>query len=398
MVFPQVSDGDTLSDASRVRRALFPLVLALAMFGYPLVGNVVSLLEIDGRALSVPFRLFVLCLSLLLLVSCRYIRITRARRFLFLIWLAYALRLTYDLMVARLEGADYALQFFLVACVLPAFALLAADDFQQDRFAKLAFAIAVTGCAATVVGSWLGRFGETDLTQTTGRLSTLALNPVSLGHLAVSAVLCGFVLWRRAGTGILLRASILAGCLVAMYCLVMTGSKGPALALVICVTAWAAARGFLLKILIVGIPLVVLILLSPVSPLADRLAGLGEDPSTLERVVLLRDTFRQVADSPLLGSAFVELNSGLYPHNMLLDAALAFGIPLALGFTWLVAIGAIRAWGTLRTPEDLLGLLFVQTLVGGLVSGALFGATGFWCLLALLLGPGYGRSALARSV
>ena len=368
------------------------IVLAVAMFGYPLVGNLVSLLQIDSRVLSIPFRVLVIVLSLWLLVSCRRMHLTRARIALLLIWLAYTIRLAYDMMVAGIEGADYALQFFLVGCVLPAMAVFTADEFQQERFARLGFALAVAGCAATVLGSLLGRFGEADLTAATGRLSTVALNPVSLGHLAASCIIIGLLILLR--TRGVTRIAVFSGVILALFCLVMTGSKGPALALIICLAIWAVSRGAVWKLMFMGLPMLLLLVYAPVSPLAERLAGLGEDMSTLDRLVILRDSINQAADSPLFGSAFVELNSGLYPHNLFLDALLAFGLPLAIVFAVLVGIGVIRSLRCLQNGRELLGLLFLQSLVGGMLSGAMFAATSFWCLLALLLGPMFCRSRL----
>ena len=213
-------------------------------------------------------------------------------------------------------------------------AVFTADEFQQERFARVAFALTVAGCAATLLGSLLGRFGEADLTTTTGRLSTVALNPVSLGHLAVSCVIVGLVIWTRARGAS--RVAVSSGVVLALSCLVMTGSKGPALALIICLAIWAASKGAIWKLILFGLPTLMFVVFAPVSPLAARFAGLGEDVSTLDRLVILRDSINQAAESPLFGSAFVELNSGLYPHNLFLDAVLAFGIHLAIVFSVLV--------------------------------------------------------------
>lgn len=371
------------------------VVLGLAMFGYPLVGNLVSLLGIDSRVLSIPFRVLVIVMSLWLLVSCRHMRLTNSRIALLLIWLAYTIRIAYDMTVAGIEGADYALQFFLAGCVLPALAVFTADEFQQDRFAKFAFSLTVAGCAATVLGSLLGRFGEVDLTATTGRLSTVALNPISLGHLAVSCIIAGLVIWKRTrGAN---RVAVFLGMVLALCCLVMTGSKGPALALIVCLAIWAVSKGAIWKLMLFGLPTLLLVVFAPVSPLAERFAGLGDDESTLDRLVILRDSVGQIADSPLFGSAFVELNSGLYPHNLFLDGALAFGIPLTIVFAVLVGIGAIRSLRCLRTGNELLGLLFLQSLIGGMLSGAMFAATSFWCLLGLLLSPVFAKTSGPRT-
>jgi hypothetical protein len=85
-----------------------------------------------------------------------------------------------------------------------------------------------------------------------------------------------------------------------------------------------------------------------------------------------------------MGSAFVELNSGYYPHDVFVEAALAFGIPVALVFTGLIIVGAFRAWKTLGNDHDLLGLIFFQGLAAAAVSGSIYGSILLWVTLAML--------------
>ena len=102
--------------------------------------------------------------------------------------------------------------------------------------------------------------------------------------------------------------------------------------------------------------------------------------------------------SPIFGSAFVELNSGYYPHNVLLEAGMSVGVPLALVFLFVLMVAAHRAWTALNSSAHLLvGLLFFQAAVGAMISDSLFGGTVLWVTTALLLGgttSRHGRSVL----
>ncbi len=168
--------------------------------------------------------------------------------------------------------------------------------------------------------------------------------------------------------------------------LVLSGSKGPALALLDCRFTWAARRGMLSGLLLWVLPAAVAILWLGDSPLMQRVAVLEEDLSTLDRLVLIQDVLAQVAASPLSGSAFVELNSGYYPHNIPLETAMALGIPVALVLLGLMALGLRRAWRALGTQSsDLLGLLYLQSFLAAWLSSALFGATMLWITLGRLL-------------
>ncbi len=311
-----------------------------------------------------------------------------------LIWFIYCLRLIHDWLFTNLDGADYAFQFFIATSVLPAFALMKAGAFQQQKFALVGFVTASLGSISSMLVTIYGNADVQDVAVSSGRLSLTALDPVSLGHLAASAILCGFVLWR----GARMRAKV---CLAAMalplvWCLVLTGSKGPALAIVLCMGLWALRNGQAFKYALMAIPLIALTLAWEGNPLSARLSGSQEDESTVDRLVVLEDSLDQIAGSPIAGSAFVELNSGFYPHNVFVEAAMAMGIPVALLFLALMSFGAWRSWRLLRGENSLLGILYFQALFAASTSGAIFGATMLWVILAMLPGSAVTASGNGR--
>jgi hypothetical protein len=319
--------------------------------------------------------------SVWVILTARRLKIDGLRQVMVFIWILYVVRLLHDWLIPNLPGADYALQFFIVSAVLPGFALMKAQAFEWRRFAVVAFVIASAGA---LMGMFGALFGGADVQDSgiAGRLSLSALNPVSLGDEATSAIVCGVVLWRDAKTRYRLILASTFGLL--FLCLVLTGSKGPVLQLFVCLGLWALRRGHALRLGILGLPVLVWLALSTENPLADRLAGSGDDSSTLERVEMINDSFVQIEDSPIIGSAFVELNSGYYPHNVFVEAGLAFGVPIALVFLGMISIGIVRAWKTLKTDWDLLGLLFFQGLLDAALAGSLYGMTQLWLTLAIL--------------
>jgi len=355
------------------------MLFALDLFGYPVVGSVISLLQIDSRTLSVPFRVSVALFSIWIILTTRRLKLDGLRRLMLIIWFLYIIRLVHDWLGPALQGADYALEFFVVTSVLPGFALMKAHVYQQSRFALIGFVIASAGA---LLGLFGGLFGGAAIEDPSGRLSLAALNPVSLGNQATSAFLCGLVLWRGAKTR---HRIVLTGIFALLFgCLVLAGSKGPVLQLMVCLALWALRRGFLLRLGLLGVPVAVVILASSSNPLADRLAQAGDDSSTVDRVVMISDSLDQISDSPLVGSAFVELNSGFYPHNIFVEAGLAFGVPVALAFAWMIFVGVRRAWVTLKTDCDLLGLLFFAGLLDATLAGSIYGMTQLWVMLAML--------------
>jgi len=357
-------------------------LFSIAAFGYPIIGNLISMFQLESRVMSIPFRVAVGLFSLWLILTTKRLRIDRWRQLMLFIWFLYVLRLIHDWIFPNIEGADYALQFFIATSVLPALALMKARAFRQRKFALVGFIVASLGTVTSLLAAMFGNADVQDVTASSGRLSLAALDPVSLGHLATSAILCGFILWRGARLRVKLLLAVMF--LPLVWCLVLTGSKGPALALVLCMGLWAMRNGQAWKFAALAVPLLALTLLSEGNPLAARLSGSQEDESTMDRLVVLNDSFTQIAGSPVIGSAFVELNSGYYPHNVFVEAGLAFGIPGALLFLSLMAFGSWRAWKTLRGEYALLGLLFFQGLFAASTSGALFGAITLWIPLAML--------------
>lgn len=359
-------------------------LFALALFGYPLAGALASVLQVESRAVSIPFRMLVLLVGLVVLASSRLPRGGGLRTLLMLVWFAYSLRLFHDTFISPVDGADYALMFFLAGTLLPAVALLAREEWEQKTFARVSLGLATLGCAAMLLGNRFGTFGDSDLTEAAGRLTVIALSPIGLGHLAASAVLCCIALWRTSGWA--LRTALIAAAGLASAALMAAGSKGPALALCVALMAWSfrhITKRWPIPIL-AFMAATALVTISD-NPLMTRLIAASEDLSTFERMVLWQNSIAQIAGAPIVGSAYVELESGFYPHNVVLESALALGLPLASVFVVLLLCGSWRAWRALASPsEDLLGLLYFQALVGAMFSGSMYGATMLWVTLALL--------------
>lgn len=376
--------ASALDRQKNLRTRYGALLFALALFGYPIVGSLVSLLNIESRLLSVPFRLFVGLMGLFMFATMGRMRFDNWRLLILLIWCALILRLCFDTLVAGIDGADYALGFFIVGSVLPVFALWKLDAYDQERFALAGFITATIGSLISLFGNYAGAFGASDLTELTGRLSSASLNPVSLGHLAVSGFFCGLVLMRKTTAWRLITIAVVMGGLIVVV--VQTGSKGPLLSLAIALSIWSVRRGIAGRSIVLVASLTTLLVLYGDNPLFERLLSINEDPSTSDRIVLIQDSWQQILSSPWVGSASVELNAGYYPHNILLEAAMSFGLPLTVILVIVLLRGLIISWRLLNKNCDLIALLYIQALVISIISGALFTDSMLWVCLIMLFG------------
>jgi len=370
-------------------------LFAVALFGYACVGNLISLLQVDSRDLTIPFRLAVALFGLWIIVTSQRLQIDNLRRVMLVIWFLYCLRLLHDWLLPNIEGADYALQFFLVTSVVPAIALMKAKRYDVHKFALIGFLVASVGTLASLLAAFYG-FADQNTADINGRLALAAIDPVSLGNEAVGAVLCGLVLWRTARTRF--RLVLVPVILLLLWCLVLTGSKGPSLALMVCGGLWAVRRGYALRFGFLAMPVLIWVLISNDNPLAARLEGSADDQSTVDRLMIFDDSLTQIKNSPLIGSAFVELNSGYYPHNIIVEAGLAFGVPVAIVFTGMIAIATYRAWKSLKGDYDLLGLIYFQGLFAAVISSSIYGAILMWLPLAILPAAPMARRNIRRNV
>jgi hypothetical protein len=361
-------------------------LFSIALFGYPVVANVIAISGVESRVLSIPFRIVVILFSIWVILTTKPLRLDRWRQLMMAIWFFYILRLIHDWFFTDLEGADFALQYFVASSVFPAIALMKAGVFEPRRFALTGFLVASLGAGTSLLSILFGGADLQDAALESGRLSITALDPVSLAYEATSGILCGLVLWRGATPAA--KLFLIAVFVAMLWCVDLTGSKGPALSLVLCIGLWTVRNGQALKFSLFAAPVLVFVMVSGGSSLAARVGGPSDDESTATRLVILADSINQIAEAPLIGSAFVEFNSGYYPHNVFVEAALALGIPGALLFLALMVFGSWRAWKTLKGKNALLGLLYFQAVIGAATSGAIFGAVVLWITLAMLPGSG----------
>ena len=373
----------------------FPaIVLALSIAGYPIAGLISFSLDIPSTDASIPFRILVFVLAMVTIAiylpkSELLVSVTVILAF----WFAYLCRLLYDAYVVNLIGAEFALSFFLVATLVPSLALMvAANHVHEDAVAVWAHVLGGLVCIWALIIESSGVSIDRNLTETVGRLSVDTVNPISLGHVAVTAVIAGYYLWGKIRS-IRVRFLIAMNSIACMICLIETGSKAPAIALVLTIAFLIAVRVGIwrmllgkLGVVVITTTLIVLLYTEMFSelPLYTRIENIGSDFSTIDRIDALTDAIQQAADNPWLGSAFMELNSAEYPHNSIVEAFMALGIPAGLVFIGITITGIRRAVTLSKTTRAFSALMFVQYLIGSMFSGSLYGNVVFWTSLVML--------------
>lgn len=375
-------------------------LVALSLIGYPLLGTLVALTPLPSLVASVPVRLAVIFLSLSLLLTVRRsepllfsilrIPMTPLRVGLMLFWLVYIVRLVWDWQVAQMPDAGFALMFLCIVGLPPALALLGVPpgDWDANAIAKITFFAGAATCAIAVAATLLELGGERSLTQETGRLAFDTINSISLGHVAVTTLLAGLVGWSDGVPRRLIGlAAVGVGSVAALVCLQWAASKGPIVAFAVCLLALGVFNSrfrWLLVIMLLGVA--VLPFLTVDGGLAQRLITVEEDLSTIDRWTLLSNAVTQFLESPIFGSAFVETEMQTYPHNPLVEAAMATGLFGVFLYALIFFSCGLRLLGMLMSNRStLLALVALQYLVGEQLSGSLYASSGFWLIIAMII-------------
>jgi O-antigen ligase len=257
--------------------------------------------------------------------------------------------------------------------------------FRERELARLLFILgALVGGTALLI-ALSGVSTSRSLWEVTGRLSFDAVNPITYGHVAVTTLLSAVCLWlyRPSAVG---RGWLLAGSLISLFVLQQTGSRGPALALVLglVLVGLYRRRARVLVTLIITLGSAMMILTGS-GALDARTRSVEDDPSTLERILVQANALEQFLANPLTGSAYIETTLMMYPHNVFIEAAMATGIVGLLLFVGVSAAVLGCIWRMLREGRLLLPLIAMQYLVASMLSGALYLSNSLWLSMAVVL-------------
>ena len=112
----------------------------------------------------------------------------------------------------------------------------------------------------------------------------------------------------------------------------------------------------------------------------ERLTETLQDVASQERTAMIVGAWQQFTEHPFVGSAFVERRFMMNPHNVILESLMAVGV-VGLGLL-LVSMSAslVATQRVLRIPGNhaWVGLIYVQYVINGMLSGSLFTDGTFW--------------------
>jgi len=346
-----------------------------------------------------------------------------------LFWFLYLCRMVFDIYIAdRSYGAtaytgEVSPVFYaLLVTLCPMFGFLVRPS---ERELRLAATCSVALLAVVCVSTSLMEQSRHFLIAT-GRLGLAELNPISLGQCGTTLVVLSLhLMLTSARRGRIISICLGIGCcLFGSYTIIGSGSRGPVVSLAAAVAAlawWMTRNLSLRRISTLGLAAGALVAigiavfgmdLPAVKPAiehgTDMLIGRTEadivQGEQYSRSRVTRAAITQFMENPIFGSGMAEQETGDYPHNLWIEAFMATGVVggVAMLVVTLEALKACMLVIKTQRQGAWVGLIFLQYLVAGLFSGAIWGSTAFWCFavgtvsLAVLRAPKRAAGPLAR--
>jgi O-antigen ligase len=369
------------------------ILLLVSVLGYPVIGVVTSYYSVQGSDVAIGFRAAVVLLAAFG-ITLGLIRLpVRTLSFLppvmVLFFLLYSMRLVSDALSGQFPGIGIDALYFYGTCVIPSLAICVLVKYRDpSRDASLFLLVGGFLCSAILLMSVTGITGDLDSADAIqGRLALGRLNPISIGHVGATTIIAGMALYFERGHANRWKLVAVPICALALACMIYSGSRGPVISLVGAVMALLVfrRRWSLLVLVATASVIVALNTIRLEGELLERLLSIGQDGSSLARIEVQSLALEQFLASPLIGSAYVELLTGFYPHNIILEAAMSLGV-VGLFLMLVILVTAVLAAIRHTTAGELmLPLLTVQYLLAVQFSGAIVSSAEFWAAFALVL-------------
>ena len=229
------------------------------------------------------------------------------------------------------------------------------------------------------------------------------LNSLNLGYGAATLfVLCVFVFFKY--NTFTTRIFALSGGILSLYVIIIAGSRGPLvysfLILLYCIYFSNYNKNIKTLIVFIVITLILLFfidhtiltdVIGTYSPmLEERLISSIDNNEISGRESLYEISLNQFLENPFFGNYFVLTSGsymGQYPHNIILEAFMTFGLFGAIPFMILLYKTFIRVNLMVKNNLDIfwIGLLFLISFFKGLSTWNLYGNTLLWLSMGIIL-------------
>jgi hypothetical protein len=377
------------------REILLAALIIANFYLYPMFAVLTAILDLNSFFASIPVRLICFVIPIIFLAN-RWRFSNKIPFFLtYFFFFICSIRLLFEGFFNNSPKSLEYFLFFLAFSIIPALSIM--DIKFSSRFYRY-----LTGkiVAISFLTNFLIIFTLLDHSQSnqylfliSRRLSFLSLDPISLGHFAVSGIISS-ILYLSFSRNFLATIFILINLTMAFSILLLSASKGPIIALIGCFsisliflpTEYKKNKNLGIVLITTAI-IVYLIFQSPLVPndlfLFERFVHFTQDESYSDRISLLISSFENIKANPFFGS--VNLINNNYPHNFLIEATLLTGLSGSLLYLSIIGYAFYKSVMLIYEGKCLLiSIFFLQYLISSFLSGSVFLANFFWILIVII--------------
>jgi hypothetical protein len=368
--------------------------ILLCLTGFGLFSFIPDALGVEGRYITIGYRVVVFILSIIIIVKgsgnrINFERIKSKSVIILVLIIFYLIKLITDLYYSDLnfgrESEEILLLVLLVSFV-PAYALskMSNNIIYKSLRPLIWLFVIISGLAVSsgIVFGFNFRLEGNSI-----------LNPISIGHIAASGIILIAVEYTYSHKYKLIK--YLPFLIVLLLALFMAASRGPIISLLIVLGYLftnKVRRSF--KNIFVIIPLVIAVvyisfelLESTSSILFDRMKiDVGTNVNEGEaRIFLWYIGLQEFLTNPIIGGHTTTIYG--YPHNILIEILMSMGIIGFSLFFWILRYThtIISKMMKYKTPLVWVGLLWMQFFIGACFSGTIYSSNYLWYSLGLLL-------------
>ena len=386
---------------SKLNSFLSNLNFILCFVGYqfcttiflPLSSN--SDIEGISRTVTVPYRIFALIISILVIIfnfNKSNIKTPLILKLFLFFWGILASRILYDLYIRTdisFQVDSFQLVMFIFGICIPAIISIINSYDKIDLSASFNW-ILILFAVTVIFSSFSNPMLYIDSDEITSRLrGNLALNTISFGHLGVSAIILALFYIQKKNTKVIGKILAIALLFSAFLIMVRSGSRSALAALLFISFIWiiSSIKGNkiekIMLILFIFLFLfifsdTILSLMGKISPLfEDRLRLAIYEGNTNGRDELYKIAFDMFLDNPFLGKSFLVHrldNTYIYSHNILLDAFMGLGILGGMILLIILYYGIKYSYTIIKNKDEnyWIGFILLQQIIFNMFSSAFY--------------------------
>lgn len=355
----------------------------------------------SSRLVTIPIRLLIAFLFIILfLVNIRYLKASLELRLFVVFSVVYIARLFFDFFNREMYYISSAevLLYYLSFAVIP-FVTITSLRMCNRYLESLFKALLLSGIIFSILSIlFYSKFLGNVTRLTASNVGEDVISPLTLSYNSIMVIGVFLLYWINNSVGRIKRICLFFGIILSIVPFFLGASRGSLIALFLPLICYFYS-GKSLKFIIRNSLLIALLLIAVIffdgyfgSGLLTRFSDTSASFDNTDgggdtRLLIWKSSFNQFIDNPFFGDKLrVDTWNG-YPHNLILEVLQTTGVVGFFPFVYLL-IGTINKSFYIfkKTPQySWVPVIFLQSFLHNMVSGALYTAAWFWVSMGLVI-------------